>query len=53
MGKVLHLFSAGPVATLSLKLSDGQFVEVELSRKALDEMALDKGDEVAVRLTEG
>ena len=53
MGKVLHLFSAGPVATLSLKLSDGQFVEVELSRKALDEMALDKGDEVAVRLAEG
>jgi sulfate transport system ATP-binding protein len=50
LGKVQHLFSAGPVATLSLKLKDGQFVEVEVSRKSLDEMGLDMGDEVAVRL---
>jgi sulfate transport system ATP-binding protein len=50
LGKVQHLFSAGPVATLSVKLKDGQFVEVEVSRKALDEMGLDTGDEVAVRL---
>jgi sulfate transport system ATP-binding protein len=50
LGKVQHLFSAGPVATLSLKLRDGQFVEVEVSRKSLDEMGLDMGDEVAVRL---
>jgi sulfate transport system ATP-binding protein len=51
LGKVQHLFSAGPVATLSVKLKDGQFVEVEVSRKILDEMGLDAGDEVAVRLT--
>ena len=50
LGKVQHLFSAGPVATLSVKLNDGQFVEVEVSRKTLDEMGLDMGDEVAVRL---
>ena len=50
LGKVQHLFSAGPVATLSVKLKDGQFVEVEVSRKTLDEMGLDTGDEVAVRL---
>lgn len=50
LGKVQHLFSAGPVATLSVKLKDGQFVEVEVSRKSLEEMGLDTGDEVAVRL---
>ncbi|RYD20239.1 MAG: sulfate ABC transporter ATP-binding protein [Verrucomicrobiaceae bacterium] len=49
LGRVQHLFSAGPIATLSLRLEDGQFVDVELSRLQLDELGLGKGDEVAVR----
>jgi sulfate transport system ATP-binding protein len=50
LGRVQHLFSAGPVAALTVRLGDGQFVEVELSRKHLDELSLSVGDEVAVRL---
>ncbi len=50
LGQIQHLFSAGPVATLSIRLSDGQFLEVEMSRKELDELALDVGDEVTVRI---
>ena len=50
LATVHHMFSAGPVATLGLRLTDGQFVDVELPRKELDELALDTGDEVAVRL---
>ncbi len=49
LARVQHLFSAGPIATLSLRLEDGQFVDVELSRLQLDELGLGKGDEVAVR----
>jgi sulfate transport system ATP-binding protein len=49
MGRIQHLFSAGPVATLSTRLEDGQFVDVELSRKELDELGLSVGDEVAIR----
>ena len=49
MGRIQHLFSAGPVATLSARLEDGQFVDVELSRKELDELGLSVGDEVAIR----
>ena len=49
MGRIQHLFSAGPVATLSARLDDGQFVDVELSRKELDELGLSVGDEVAIR----
>jgi len=50
LGRVQHLFSAGPIAALTARLSDGQFVEVELSRKHLDELSLSVGDEVAVRI---
>jgi len=50
LGQIQHLFSAGPVATLSVRLTDGQFLEVEMSRKQLDELALDTGDEVTVRV---
>lgn len=50
LARVQHLFSAGPVATLSVRLADGQFLEVEMSRKQLDELALDTGDEVTVRV---
>lgn len=50
LARVHHLFSAGPIATLTVKLADGQFLDVELSRKYLDELSLSIGDEVAVRL---
>jgi sulfate transport system ATP-binding protein len=49
LARVQHLFSAGPVATLSVRLDDGQILDVELSRKQLDNLALDVGDEIAVR----
>ena len=51
MARIQHLFSAGPVATLSARLEDGQFVDVELSRKELDELGLSVGDEVAIRIS--
>jgi sulfate transport system ATP-binding protein len=51
LAKVHHLFSAGPVATLSARLEDGQFLEVELSRKELDELGLSEGDEIAIRIS--
>lgn len=51
LAKIHHLFSAGPIATLSVRLDDGQFLEVEISRKQLDELALDIGDEVAIRVS--
>ncbi len=49
IGRVQHLFSAGPIATLTIRLDDGQFLDVELSRKQLDDLGLSVGDEVAVR----
>jgi sulfate transport system ATP-binding protein len=49
MARIEHLFSAGPVATLSVKLDDGKFIDVELSRKQLDDLGLSLGDEVAIR----
>lgn len=49
MARIHHLFSAGPVATLSVRLDDGKFVDIEISRKQLDELALSTGDEIAVR----
>jgi sulfate transport system ATP-binding protein len=49
MARIEHLFSAGPVATLSVKLDDGKFIDVELSRKDLDDLGLSLGDEVAIR----
>ncbi|MFU8894622.1 MAG: sulfate/molybdate ABC transporter ATP-binding protein [Luteolibacter sp.] len=52
LGKVQHLFSAGRVATLTVRLHDGQFVDVELSRKYLNELSLSAGDEVALRVHE-
>ena len=50
LGKVQHLFSAGPVATLTVRLNDGQFVDVEVSRRQLGELSLSAGDEVALRV---
>jgi len=49
MATIQHLFSAGPVATLSVRLDDGKFVDIELSRKQLDDLGLSAGDEVAIR----
>ena len=49
LARVQHLFSAGPVATLTVRLNDGQFLDVELSRKELEDLALGVGDEVAIR----
>jgi hypothetical protein len=38
------------VASLSVRTGDGQFLEVEISRKQLDELALSEGDKVALGL---
>ncbi len=51
LARVQHLFSAGPIATLTVKRGDGQFLDIELSRKQLDELGLSVGDEVAVRIS--
>lgn len=52
IAEVQHLFSAGPVASLSVRTDDGQFLEVEISRKQLEELALSEGDRVALALPE-
>lgn len=49
IGRVQHLFSAGPIGTITVRLEDGQFLDVELSRKQLDELGISVGDEIAVR----
>jgi sulfate transport system ATP-binding protein len=51
LARVQHLFSAGPIATLSVKREDGQFLDIELSRKQLEDLGLGVGDEIAVRTT--
>jgi sulfate/thiosulfate transport system ATP-binding protein len=51
LGKVQHLFSAGPFAALTVRLSDGQFIDVEVSRKQLYDLGIGTGDEVAVRIS--
>jgi sulfate transport system ATP-binding protein len=47
--RVSHLFAAGPIARLNLRLDDGRFVDAEISRSQLETMALDEGDEVGLR----
>ncbi len=49
IGTIQHLFSAGPIATLSVRLKDGRFLDVEISRKQLEDLGLGTGDEVAIR----
>ena len=49
IARIHHLFSAGPVATLGVRLGDGKFIDVELSRKQLDDLGLSVGDEIAIR----
>jgi sulfate/thiosulfate transport system ATP-binding protein len=48
-GRIRHLFAAGPIARLNLRLASGQFVDAEISRAQLESMALDEGDEVGLR----
>ena len=50
LAEVQHLFSAGPVASVSLRLRTGALVEAEISRKQLEYLALGVGDRVAFRL---
>ncbi len=47
--RVRHLFTAGPIVRLNLRLADGQFLDAEISRAQLETMALDEGDEVGLR----
>jgi sulfate/thiosulfate transport system ATP-binding protein len=49
MARIQHLFSAGPIATLSVRLEDGQYADVELSRKQLEDLGLSEGDQIAIR----
>ncbi len=49
IGKVQTVFTAGPVATLTIRLEDGQLLDVELSRNDLDALGMNEGDECAVR----
>jgi sulfate transport system ATP-binding protein len=50
LGTIRHLFSAGPIANLSVRLDNGSVLDVEISRKELDEMCLDRHDRIAVKL---
>ena len=50
LGTIHHLFSAGPIANISIRLDNGSFLEVEISRKTLDEMCLAPNDRIAVKL---
>jgi sulfate transport system ATP-binding protein len=50
-GRIRHVFSAGPVARLSIQPDSGQeFVEVQASREVIDSMALSVGDPVGMRI---
>jgi len=46
---VTHLFAAGPIAKLHLKLPGGRILDAEISRAQLEAMALDQGDEVGLK----
>ena len=49
--KIEHVFAAGPIARITLRLGDTrQTLDADITREQLDEMALDVGDEVGVRL---
>lgn len=47
--RVSHLFAAGPIARINLRLRDGQHVDAEISRDQLETMALAEGDEMGLR----
>jgi len=48
-GRISHLVAAGPIARLHLRLSNGQFIDAEIPRSQLENMALSEGDEVGLR----
>jgi len=48
---VEHLFAAGPIARLTLRLAGSrETIDADITRKQLDEMGLDEDDEVGIRL---
>ena len=49
--KVEHVFAAGPGARLTLRIGrTSETIDADITREQLDEMALDAGDEVGLRL---
>ena len=49
VGRIRRIFAAGPVSQIQVELEDGQFLDVEASRARLEELSIDRGDEVGVR----
>jgi sulfate transport system ATP-binding protein len=47
--RIVHLFAAGPIAHVHLRMSDGQSLDAEIPRAQLEAMALSEGDEVGIR----
>jgi sulfate transport system ATP-binding protein len=46
-----HVFAAGPIARLTLRIGDTrETLDADITREQLDEMGFDAGDEVGVRL---
>jgi sulfate/thiosulfate transport system ATP-binding protein len=52
IARIEHVFAAGPVARLTLRLGDTpETLDADITREQLEEMGFDEGDEVGVRLT--
>jgi sulfate transport system ATP-binding protein len=52
--KIEHVFAAGPIARLTLRIGKtSETLDADLTREQLDEMGLDVGDEVGVKLALG
>lgn len=49
IGRIGHVFAAGPVARIQVELQGGKIVDVEASRSQLEALAIDQGDEVGLR----
>jgi len=49
IGRIAHVFAAGPVARIQVELADGQIIDVEASRSHLEALSIDHGDEVGLR----
>lgn len=48
--RVEHIFSAGPIARLSMRLDTGEVLDAQIARQQLEDMGLAEEDEVAVRM---
>ena len=49
--RIEHLFAAGPVARLTLRLLDSrQTIDADMTRQQLEDMGLSEGDEVGLKL---